>query len=111
MNREDYQDYREVMNSFLGKIKDLRPQIGSIYLFGSHARGLARPDSDYDLLLVVPKKERLLKNKLYEAAVDVLLEKGADISLKIIRKEDFERMKNISAPFIENVLKEGIKIG
>jgi hypothetical protein len=25
-----------------------------VYLFGSHARGEAGPDSDYDLLLVVP---------------------------------------------------------
>ena len=25
-----------------------------VYLFGSHARGDAGPDSDYDLLLVVP---------------------------------------------------------
>jgi len=105
------EEYQKIVNSFLGKIKDLRPQIGSIYLFGSHARGTARPDSDYDLLLVVPKKDMALKDKLYDAAMDVFMEDEADISLKIVRKEDFDRMKKISAPFLQNVLKEGIKVG
>jgi predicted nucleotidyltransferase len=29
------------------------PAIQSAYLIGSHARGTARPDSDYDLLMVI----------------------------------------------------------
>ena len=80
-------------------------------MFGSRARGNARPDSDYDLLLIVPRKDRPLKDKLYDAAVDVFTESGADISLKIVKETDFERMKTISLPFILNVIKEGIKIG
>lgn len=33
-------------------VETYRPE--RLYLFGSHARGTAGPDSDYDLLLVVP---------------------------------------------------------
>ena len=105
------EDYKEIVESFLGKIRGIRPRINSIYLFGSRARGVARPDSDYDLLVVIPQKDQGLKDKLYDASVDVFLDKGADISLKIIKNEDFERMKRLSFPFIENILKEGIKVG
>lgn len=104
-------EYKKIVGSFLGKIKSLRPGINSIYLFGSRARGLARPDSDYDLLLLVPRKDANMKAKLYDAAVDVFMESGADLSLKIIRKDDFERMASLGFPFAENILKEGIKIG
>lgn len=104
-------EYERIVNKFLGQIEGLRPRIGSIYLFGSRVRGGARPDSDYDLLLVVPRKDRELKDKLYNAAVEVLMDTGADISLKIIKEEDFERLIKISAPFIKNVLEEGIKLG
>ena len=82
-----------------------------IYLFGSRVRGTFRPDSDYDLLIVVPKKDIIFKGCLYDAAVEVLLQTGADISLKIIEKNEFDRLARLSAPFIENVLREGQKIG
>lgn len=104
-------EYEEIVSKFLSRIKNLRPRIGSIYLFGSHARGTARPDSDYDLLLVVPKKDKNLKDKLYDAAVDIFMDTGADISLKIVKKDDFDRLSSLSAPFVENVLKEGVKLG
>lgn len=53
-----------------------------IYLFGSHARGDAGPDSDFDLLLIVPDDapaERKRSRLAYQAlrgtrlAVDVLV--------------------------------------
>lgn len=93
---------------FLNKAKDVKSKISAIYLFGSRARETHRPDSDYDLLIVV--KDKSIKDRLYDAAVDTFCESGADISLKIIKQEQFQRLKQLSTPFIENVLKEGIKI-
>ncbi|MBM3790261.1 MAG: nucleotidyltransferase domain-containing protein [Acidobacteria bacterium] len=43
----------QVLRSFLSRIEGLRPRLRRMVLFGSHARGDHRPDSDYDLLLVV----------------------------------------------------------
>lgn len=96
-----------VLQMFLEGVKKFR-EIVSIYLFGSRARETFRPDSDYDLLVVTEDKK--IKDKLYDLAVDILCETGADISLKIFKKEDFERLRFLSTPFIENVLKEGKKI-
>ncbi len=35
------------------RIREAAPEVGQLLLFGSRARGEARPDSDYDLLAVV----------------------------------------------------------
>lgn len=94
---------------FLKKAKSVDGRIKAIYLFGSQARGTAHAESDYDFLLVVEQKNKELKGKLYDIAVDIFLKTGADISLKILRCEDFERLSSLRAPFIENILKEGIK--
>ncbi|MBU0629470.1 MAG: nucleotidyltransferase domain-containing protein [Candidatus Margulisbacteria bacterium] len=105
------EETKKVIEGFLGKVGSIKPRLGSIYLFGSRARGTARPDSDYDILLIVPEKNREIRDRLYDAAVDVQIDTGADLSLKIVKQADFERMRKLAYPFIENILNEGIKVG
>lgn len=97
-----------VLQMFLDGIKEFEKKIISVYLFGSRARQTFRPDSDYDLLIVA--EDKTIKDKLYDLAVDIFCKTGSDISLKILKKDDFEKLKFLSTPFIENILKEGIKI-
>lgn len=96
---------------FLNEIKLLRDDITSIYLFGSRARGDFRPDSDYDLLIVVKQKERGFIDGLYEAVMNTLLREGRLMSLKIFEEKQFEYLTSIPTPFMERVIKGGIKIG
>lgn len=95
---------------FLKKVRQFDGRIEDIYLFGSHARGTAHAESDYDFLIVVKQKDKELKDKLYDITVDIFLKTGADVSLKILRHEDFERLSALRTPFIEHILKEGIKL-
>lgn len=106
----------KVIDKFIKGLEELclREKIERIYLFGSRAKGTERPDSDYDLLLVIKDTEDVNKNlreSLYDLVMDVLLDTGRLISLKIFKKEKFEKLCGLETPFIENVLKEGIKIG
>jgi len=100
-----------VLDSFLEGIKSERDRIRFIYLFGSRARGTHLPDSDYDLLIVTDKKDRDLKDSIYEVATDVCLQSRRDLSLKFFSLDEFERLKAIPSRFIQSVLKEGIRIG
>ena len=101
-----------IVQRFLEKAGPVRQKIQMAYLFGSRAKGTERPDSDYDLLLVVKKNFSLSdKDKLYDRVVDVLLETGKLMSLKLFREEEFQRLSALGTPFIENVLREGIKVG
>ena len=101
----------EVIDGFLSKISRLKKNLKSIYLFGSRARGDEKPYSDYDLLMVMAKRDEAIVDQLYDAAVDVLLDTGKVLSLKIFKESDFERLSSIPTPFMARVLKEGVKIG
>lgn len=96
-----------ILRMFLKNIKNLK-EIDAIYLFGSRAKKTFRPDSDYDLLVVV--KDKSIKDKLYDIAVDIFCKTNADISLKILKKTDFEKLTILRTPFIENIIEGGIKI-
>ena len=102
-----------VLTKFLKGLKPFEEdKIKKIYLFGSRARGTERPDSDYDLLLVVRQDFSLAdKDKLYERVMDTLLETGRLVSLKIFKEKEFKRLCDLETPFTRTVLKEGIEIG
>ena len=77
-----------------------------IYLFGSRARGDTGPDSDYDLLLVVPvtaAPERQRSRLAYQ----VLWEVGAAADVLVWTREAFERRRHLRASLPATVLREG----
>lgn len=100
----------KVVGNFLELIKPLAEHVAEIYLFGSRCRDDWRPDSDYDLLIVLEKKDRFIVNQLYDAVMEILLSTARLISLKIFTISEFNRLKSVPTPFINNVIKEGIKI-
>ncbi len=100
-----------ILSKFL-KSSGSNKKIRKVFLFGSRARGTERPDSDYDLLLVVtPAFTQSDKDKLYDCVMDILLESGRLVSLKIFKEPVFKRLMNLGTPFMTHIKKEGIKIG
>ena len=100
-----------VLREFLEKIAPVRPRIQRLILFGSRAKGAHRLDSDYDLLLVVSRKDDQLIDVLYEAVMDVLLSRGRLVSLKVFEEKEFVRLQALRTPFMEHVEHEGVRIG
>lgn len=101
-----------ILERFIKGSRALRSKIKSIHLFGSRARGTERPDSDYDILLVVTEDFTLQdKDKLYDIVLDVLLDTGRLISLKFFKEGRFRKLCELGTPFTTHVLKEGILIG
>ncbi|MBI2471199.1 MAG: nucleotidyltransferase domain-containing protein [Planctomycetes bacterium] len=101
----------KIVTQFLELIHPLMAHIQEIYLFGSRCRDDWRPDSDYDILIVLEKKDRVIIDKLYDAVMDILLSTARLISLKIFTSSEFNRLKSIPTPFISNVMTKGIKLG
>jgi predicted nucleotidyltransferase len=100
-----------VLHEFLRRIAPVRPHIRQVILFGSRARGTHRHDSDYDLLLVVDRKEEDLLDVLYEVVMDVLLAHGRLVSLKIFAQQEFDRLQALQTPFMTQVVEEGVSLG
>lgn len=101
----------KIVKMFLAATSPSKKDIKEMYLFGSRVRDDWRPDSDYDILIVLRKKDRPVIDRLYDAVMDILLSTGRLISLKIFSVSEFNRLKSIPTPFIGMVIKEGKKIG
>jgi predicted nucleotidyltransferase len=76
-----------------------------IILFGSRARGVAGPESDYDLLIVAPSP---LPRWRRAAAVYGLLA-GVGVPKDIVwwTAEEIEEWRGVRSHFINTVLREG----
>lgn len=100
-----------ILAEFLDRIAGVRASIERLVLFGSRARGDHRPDSDYDLLVVVRRRDPLVIDALYEAVMDILLGHGRLVSLKILENRELARLQELGAPFVTRVAAEGVPVG
>ena len=80
-------------------------------LYGSEARGDARPDSDIDLLILVNKDKLsyIDKDRIIAPFYDIELDTGIIISTLIMPRKEWEN-RPILTPFQYNVNKEGITL-
>jgi len=107
--KKSYRD--DIIDSFLGMLLPLRKDIKAVYLLSSTCREDFRPDSDYDILIVLENKDRVIIDSPHDAAMEILLATGKLISLKIFIVLEFNRLKSIPTPFMHNVTTEGIRLG
>ena len=89
------------------EIKRIDPK-AKVVLFGSRARGDAKKDSDWDLLILIDslnirEKEDLFRDKLY----DLELETGEIISMFVYNNKDWTSRHKIT-PLYKSIKKEGV---
>jgi len=79
------------LERLIGRIVDAM-QPDAIYLFGSRARGDARPDSDFDLLVVVPDSTPEDRRSL-QAGARIARDPGVPADIVPCRRSTFERRR------------------
>jgi predicted nucleotidyltransferase len=100
-----------ILAEFIERIEPVRSAIERIVLFGSRARRDHRPDSDYDVLVVVGQRDDRLVDVLYDSVMDILLAHGRLISLKIMAQAELARLQALGAPFVTRIAAEGVPVG
>ena len=101
---------RYVLNQIRQVAKDTAPQGSMVLLFGSRATGQARKDSDWDILIVLPKNQ--LQQADYDQVSYPLVELGwtlgEQINPIVYTKQEWEA--NSITPFYDNVQRDGISL-
>ena len=83
----------------------------TVILYGSEARGDARPDSDIDLLILLDGNQRDLRreDEIAGRLYDIELNSGIVISPMIMLRKQWEN-RPFKTPFYVNVMNEGIRL-
>ena len=98
-----------ILIRFRGAIKALYGDtIERIVLFGSRARGDAKPGSDYDIAVFLKEMEQfgIESERLAEIETDILLNTGAVINTLPFREGDWKKRTG----FMHEVRSEGLDL-
>jgi len=99
----------KAIKSFTKRVVErLRDEILALILYGSYVRGEYSKYSDVDVLVVIKRKDKKLKETIYDIAYDIDLEYDILISLLFLTLEEIEMLIEKGSPFIENILLEGV---
>jgi uncharacterized protein len=85
-------------------VETLQPE--RIFVFGSQARGEARPDSDIDLLIVVPHSD-LPPHRRDQEAYGAVGRHLVPLDILVMTRAEFEQRRAASASLPATVLHEG----
>ena len=99
-----------VFDKIKALVQEVAPKDSLVILFGSRARGDAKQDSDWDILIVLPKKTLVQAD--YDEVSYPLVELGWELNEQInpimYTKDEWEA--NRITPFYDNVQRDGIEL-
>ena len=95
-------EFARVVRSRLGE------RARRIILFGSRARGDARPESDYDVVVVVDRRTPEVREALLEIEVDIMDRHGSLVACLL--RDETEWSASQGQPIGLNVAREGVPL-
>jgi predicted nucleotidyltransferase len=101
---------KHIIQIISNRIKELDPD-AEIILYGSHARGRANKDSDWDILILLDKQNVTLttEQKYRHYLLDVEMEIGQPISVFVRSKRVWKKKYRVTS-FYQNIKSEGVRV-
>lgn len=114
MSNAPVQTQAELVKVPRSRIEEFAKRIASefhperIILFGSHARGDAEPDSDVDLLVIMPRDGKTR----YQQAFEIRQKVSADFPFDLLVRtpEEVQERMGMNDWFMHDIMREGITL-
>ena len=101
-----HEETREIIQGMVNTLrKDYAPQ--RVILFGSHAYGTPRSDSDIDLLIIKETSERFIDRWVTVRRILSDAQRKIPVETLILTPEEVSRRLAIGDQFIAEIMKEG----
>lgn len=97
-------EFKDRLNNQFGE------QIRQVLLFGSKARGEARPTSDIDILVITSGEKKYLKRKILNLAFDIIVDRNVELSVIVIPDSEWEKYSKLPTSFGYSVQKEAVNL-
>ena len=89
-------------------IKSLDPSV-EVILYGSRAQGGAKPESDYDLLILTDRETTLRREDSFRRELfPIELETRAVLTVILVSRKNWDSALYGAMPFYQNVVKDGV---
>jgi len=105
MNSFDLQVARE----FCDRLRAVMPVL-DLRVFGSRARGDARPDSDLDIFIKLANLDRPTREAIYDLAWEVGFEHDRIVSTFVVTDEQVRSGAVGANPILARILEEGVVV-
>lgn len=99
---------KELLIRCRNAVKDFDPS-AEIILYGSRARGDAKSESDYDLLIIIDGETNLKREDDFRRRIfPIELETGAVLTVILTNKKDWNSALYDAMPLYQNIKREGV---
>jgi predicted nucleotidyltransferase len=98
----------EVIRSYLAAVRNAGIAVDRAVLFGSYARGEARPDSDLDLLVIAAEFDQACDRRKVELLWE--LRARTDSRIEPLAVGERQWREDCGSPIIEIARREGVEI-
>ena len=107
MYAHEKETWRRISSSLRERFHE---DIISVYAFGSRVRGDHDEWSDFDVLVVVKRKNSALEDKIVAIFVEEEMKTGIPFAVVVKDYGAFDLERKHNSPFYNNITKEGILI-
>lgn len=96
--------------SDIAEVLSKEPFVQKIIAFGSRIRGDFHGESDFDVFVLVERKNISIRNRIIDVFYEHEMKYNIPFSVTILSKKEFDVNNSMGSPFIRSVIEEGIVI-